>query len=227
MEILNRFTALLILGLLCAFSNGYPTHRGSKSFAQIEETEKSETLVKEKITTMALVPFTSKTGLSESLSGDHIATNERFLMISLYDALVAETSGVKITPLQESETEYTKLSSEKPGSYYRDIAVSAGKNLGVEAVMIGVISRYTERKGSQVGVESPASVAFSVLLLDSKDGEVLWETYFSETQKPLLDNVYEVKKFFKRGAKWITSDELAKEGARKSAQEFNKYLTEN
>ena len=226
MEILNRFTALPLVVFLCAFSNGYMVFTGARCFAQTEETEKTETHVKEKIETMALVPFTSKSGLSESLSDDEIATSERFLTISLYDAIVAETSGVKITPLQESEAEYKKLSSEKLGSYYRDIAVSAGKNLGVDSVMIGVISRYTERKGSQIGVESPASVAFSVLLLNTEDGEVLWETYFSETQKPLLQNVYEINKFFKRGGKWITADELAKEGARKTAQEFNEYLME-
>lgn len=197
---------------------------GAESFAQIDM---SETHPDDKIETMALVPFTSKSALSVELSDDQLATNERFLTISLYDALTAEVAGVKIKPLQESETEYNKLSLEKPGSYYRDLAVSAGKKLGVDAVMIGIISRYTERKGSKYGVEAPASVAFSVMLLDTETGEILWETYFSETQRALLDNVYDVKKFFKRGAKWIKADELAKEGARKTALEFNEYLLEN
>jgi hypothetical protein len=197
---------------------------GAESFAQIDM---SGTHTDDKIETIALMPFTSKSALSEELSDDQLATNERFLTISLYDALTAEVVKVKIKPLQESETEYNKLSSEKLGSYYRDIAVSAGKNLGVDAVMIGVISRYTERKGSKYGVEAPASVAFSVMLLDTETGEIVWETYFSETQKALLDNVYDVKKFFKRGAKWIKADELAKEGSRKTALEFNEYLLEN
>lgn len=224
MEILNRFSALLIVVFLFTISNGHTVFTGAESFAQIEM---GGTDSVDKIETIALVPFASKSALSEALSDEEIATNERFLTISLYDALVAETLAVKIEPLQESEAEYKKLSSEKPGYYYRDLAVSAGKKLGVDAVMIGVISRYTERKGSQIGVESPASVAFSVMLLDTDDGEIIWENYFSETQKPLLDNVYEVKKFFKRGAKWITADELAKEGARKTALEFNEYLQEN
>lgn len=196
----------------------------AESFAQIDT---SGTHKDDKIETIALVPFTSKSALSVELTDEQLATNERFLTISFYDALTAEVVRVKIKPLQESEAVYNKISSEKPGSYYRDLAVSAGKNLGVDAVLIGVISRYTKRVGSSYGVESPASVAFSVMLLDTETGEILWETYFSETQKALLDNVYDVKKFFKRGAKWITADELAKEGARKTALQFNEYLLEN
>lgn len=211
---LTSFAILLVIMLLS----------GAESFAQIDM---SDTQKDEKIETIALVPFTSKSALSAELTDEQLATNERFLTISFYDALTAQVVGVKIKPLQESETEYNKLSLKKPGSYYRDIAVSAGKNLGVDAVITGVISRYTNRVGSNYGVETPASVAFSVMLLDTETEEILWETYFSETQKALLDNVYDVKKFFKRGAKWITADGLAKEGARKTALELNEYLLEN
>jgi len=224
MKKLNHFKALLAAVFFCSALYGTILLTEAESFAQIDM---SGTHKDDKIKTIALVPFTSKSALSEELSDDQLATNERFLTISLYDALTANVAAVKIKPLQESGAIYNKISSEKPGSYYRDLAVSAGKNLGVDAVMTGVISRYTERKGSQIGVEAPASVAFSVMLLDTESGEILWETYFSETQKALLDNVYDVKKFFKRGAKWITADELAKEGARKSALDFNEYLLEN
>jgi hypothetical protein len=224
MKKLNHFNALLAAVFFCTALYGTILLAEAESFAQIDM---SGTHKDDKIKTIALVPFTSKSALSEELSDDQLATNERFLTISLYDALTANVVGVKIKPLQESEAVYNKISSEKPGSYYRDLAVSAGKNLGVDAVMTGVISRYTQRKGSQIGVEAPASVAFSVILLDTESGEIMWETYFSETQKALLDNVYDVKKFFKRGAKWITADELAKEGARKTALEFNEYLLEN
>lgn len=210
--------------LLCVFWNYYPGHTQDKAFAQTEEADKTPALEKEKINTIALVPFTSKTGIRESMPEEEIATNERFLTISLYDALLAETVRVKITPLKESETEYAKIKSEKPGSYYRDLAVSTGKSLNVDAVMIGIISEYTDREGSKYGVESPASVAFSVELLDTRDGRVLWETYFSETQRPLFQNLFEINKFLKRGGKWITADELAKEGARRAAEEFNIYI---
>ncbi|MEQ9617607.1 MAG: hypothetical protein RIG61_00355 [Deltaproteobacteria bacterium] len=200
----------------------------TKAYGQIEEPEATETIKKEKIKALALIPFTSKSGIAETKPEEEITTNERFLTVSLYDALIRETGRIKITPLQESEAAYAQIKSEKEFSYYRDIAVSAGKKLNVDAVMTGVISEYREREGSELGVESPASVAFSVQVLDAEDGTILWETYFTETQKSLLENLFEIDKFFKRGGKWITADELAKEGARKAASEFNQYLlTEN
>ncbi|MEZ4547304.1 MAG: hypothetical protein R3B51_06125 [Thermodesulfobacteriota bacterium] len=72
---------------------------------------------------------------------------------------------MKITPLQESEAAYDSITYENPVSYFRDAAVEAGRKLGVDAVFTGVISEYTERKGSGAGAESPATVAFSVELL--------------------------------------------------------------
>ncbi|MCL4244896.1 MAG: hypothetical protein KJ002_07180 [Candidatus Dadabacteria bacterium] len=197
----------------------YPAH------AQTEEPAEAKIPLREKIKTAAVMPFSSKSALSAEMPAETLADKERFLMISFYDALIAEESIVKITPLKESEAAYAGITYENPVSYFRDAAVEAGRKLGVDAVFTGVISEHTERKGSGAGVESPATVAFSVELLDTKDGSILWETYFTETQRPLLDNLYEIDKFFKRGAKWITVDELTKEGARKAASDFNTFLT--
>jgi hypothetical protein len=195
------------------------------SHAQTEEAAERHVPLREKVKTAAVMPFTSKAALSAEIPAEALADKERFLMISFYDALIAQESIVKITPLKESEEAYAETNSENPVSYFRDAAAAAGRKLGVDAVFTGVISEYTEREGSGVGVESPSTVTFSVELLDTKDGSILWETYFTETQRPLFDNLYEIDKFFKRGAKWITADELAKEGARKAASDFNTFLT--
>jgi len=179
---------------------------------------------------MALIPFNSKNTLANEQSDDSLRQIERYLTISLYEALVSETSGmpdVEIIPIQKSDTEYSRLRSGKPKIYYRDIAIDVGRVLGADTVMVGVISRYSDRGGSQWATESPSTVSFSVELLSTKDGSVLWETYFTETQKPLFDNLYEIKKFVKRKGKWITADEMAKEGARKIAHRFSTFLLEN
>ena len=76
-------------------------------------------------------------------------------------------------------------------------------------------------------MEAPSTVAFSVELLSTKDGRTIWETYYTETQQPLFDNLFEIKKFVKRGGKWVTVDELAKEGARVVAKRFGRFLLEN
>lgn len=215
--------------LVCLFAifGNYRLLTDFKAYGQTEETEETKTLFRERIESLALIPFTSKPSLSDGIPEETVEEKERYLTITLYEALTAELLRIEITPLQKSETEFLRIKAEKPKSFYREQAVAAGKSLGVDAVMIGVISEYTEREGSAIGVESPAAVTFSVEVLDTRDGHTLWETYFKETQKPLLENVYEIEKFFKRGAKWITSDELAKEGARKTVLDFNEYLQGN
>ncbi|MEW6145268.1 MAG: hypothetical protein AB1598_09645 [Thermodesulfobacteriota bacterium] len=199
----------------------------SSAFAQNEETEAPHARLRDRIKSLALIPFTSKASLSESMPEETVEEKERYLTINLYEALTAELMRIEIIPLQKSESEFLSTKADNPKLSYREQAVAAGKSLGVDAVMTGAISEYTEREGSAIGVESPAAVTFSVEVLDTRDGRVLWESYFKETQKPLLENVYEIGKFFKRGAKWITSDELAKEGARETALEFSQYLLEN
>ena len=179
---------------------------------------------------MALIPFSSKQALSLQQSEESLSDIERYLSISLYEALLLQTSGmpdIEIIPLKKSETEFDKLKSGKPKIYYKDIAIDTARILDVDSVMVGVISEYSERGGSEWGVESPSTVTFSVEVLNTKDGRVIWETYFTETQKPLFDNLFEIKKFVKRRGKWITADEMAKEGARKTAQRFSKFLLEN
>lgn len=186
--------------------------------------------LKEIVGKIALIPFSSKSSLSYEQSDDSLEQIERYLTISLYEALVVEadySSDVEILPFKKSDTEYNKLREGKPKIYYKDIAIDVGRILDADSVMVGTISQYSERGGSEWGVESPSTVAFSVELLSTKDGRVIWETYYTETQQPLFDNLFEIKKFVKRGGKWVTADELAKEGARVVAKRFGRFLLEN
>jgi len=179
---------------------------------------------------MALIPFNSKNTLSYEQSDDSLHQIERFLTISLYEALISATSGmpdVEILPLKKSDTKYNKLRSGKPKIYYKDIAIDVGRVLDADSVMVGTISEYSDRGGSEWATGSPSTVTFSVEVLSTKDGRVIWESYFTETQQPLFDNLFEIKKFVKRKGKWITADELAKEGARIIARSFSTFLLEN
>ena len=190
----------------------------------------AQSSLKEIVGEIALIPFSSKSSLSYEQSDDSLEQIERYLTLSLYDALVLEVdyaADVEVLPLKKSDTEYNKLSDGKPKIYYKDIALDVGRVLGADTVMVGTISQYSERGGSEWGVESPSTVAFSVELLSTKDGRTIWETYYTETQQPLFDNLFEIKKFVKRGGKWVTVDELAKEGARVVAKRFGRFLLEN
>ena len=181
----------------------------------------------DRIKSIAVIPFSTKPGASIYDPVSIVSPNERLLTLALYEALITEVTTAKVLPIRASDNEFIEIKTENPEYYYKKAALEVGKSLGADAVLVGVITEYRERKGSDYGVESPASVAFSVQLYDTESKKLLWESYFSETQQALTDNVFEIKKFFKRGARWIPVDELAKEGAREAALRVNKYLLEN
>lgn len=60
----------------------------------------------------------------------------------------------------------------------------------------------------------PASVGFHVHLFE--DGKLVDVFAFDETQQPLSENIFRFFTFVKRGGKWITAGELAREGIHKA-----------
>lgn len=76
------------------------------------------------------------------------------------------------------------------------------------------IYRFQEREGGNFSVVRPASVGFHVHLYE---GDKLSDVFvFDETQQPLSDNIFRFFTFLRRGAKWITAGELAREGIHKA-----------
>jgi hypothetical protein len=97
---------------------------------------------------------------------------------------------------------------EKPGS----AAVLLGRELDADFVFVGYLFRFEQRVGSSMGVEKPASVGFDLHLVRVRDGKIAWTGKFDETQRPLSDNLLKIGTFFRRGAKWLTAEELASAG---------------
>jgi hypothetical protein len=90
----------------------------------------------------------------------------------------------------------------------------------LDAVLTGVILRYEDRDGHALAVDRPASVAYEAYLIGARDGEMLWRARFDETQKPLLDNLLLVGRFFRGGGVWQTSDTLARIGLERVLETF-------
>jgi hypothetical protein len=66
--------------------------------------------------------------------------------------------------------------------------------------------------GYDFSAERPASVAFEIHLLNVKDGSTIWRGVFDKTQKSLMEDVFQASSFFKGGGKWLTANQLAKQG---------------
>lgn len=185
----------------------------ASSVREVNRTEEKSSI---RIKRVALMPFSSR------LEG--IGQKEGFLTDALYGELTTKSKGIAIIPPEPSKEEFMRVKEGNPNLSDRDIALRAGKNLGADAVLIGSISEYREREGGELGITSPASVAFGVQLIDTSNGKTLWESYFAETQRFLLENIFELNKFIRRKGKWITADELAREGTVEVADRLNDFL---
>ncbi|MBL0699967.1 MAG: hypothetical protein JJV92_03675 [Desulfosarcina sp.] len=104
----------------------------------------------------------------------------------------------------------------------RMLLIEAVRRVGADAVVAGYVYRFKQRVGTAYAVESSASVAFGVHMLNVSDGRMLWSAQIDETQHPLSNNLFEIGSFFKRGARWVTSEELAALGLEKIFKTFPK-----
>jgi hypothetical protein len=88
-------------------------------------------------------------------------------------------------------------------------SIELGKELSANFIIIGFLFRFVERIGSSLGVERPASVGFDIHLFRVRDGKMVWNGSFDETQKPLSENLLKIGAFIKGKASWLTAEELA------------------
>lgn len=121
--------------------------------------------------------------------------------------------GDKIAPLLDGIIVYDRI---KRGSddTIRNLAKKTGEALKVNRVVAGYVWRYKRRVGSSMAASSPASVGFTICLIDVPTGKILWNENYEESQKSLSDNLLEIKGFFEKGAKWLNVEDLARYGVR-------------
>lgn len=192
----RRFHLILALSVYLTSCTGTVPEKGSYSKKPIE------------IHKIVVVPMFTNPVVRDEIP----AERSRFLTSELYQELSIRIKGKTIVALGTSTDEFIKLKEENPELGYLNLAMEVGKNLNSDSVLIGNISTFREREGGELGTSAPASVAFGVQLINPNTGERLWEAYYAETQETLLQNVTKIGKFFKRKGKWVTANQLAKEG---------------
>jgi len=88
----------------------------------------------------------------------------------------------------------------------------AGRKVGAETVIVGTVFRFQERVGTEAGITQPASVELALYAIDTQTRTVVWQGMFSETQRSLSENLFQMGDFFQRGARWLTAAELGRAG---------------
>lgn len=178
-----------------------------------------------KLERIAVMPFTEddrrtertekgllKSGRLEKGAGDKLTQ-------IFYEVLKARDK-LQIVPMEDVTKVIKGIVDTEGEPSLRFLAAKVGKELKVDAVIIGRVDMFQERIGSSYGITRPASVGFEVELFSVWDDKNLWRSSFYETQASLTEDIGTLPLFIKRGGKWITVEELSRYGAGEVIKEF-------
>ncbi|HEX2230474.1 MAG TPA: hypothetical protein VHM64_25360 [Candidatus Binatia bacterium] len=157
-------------------------------------------------------------GVTSEKKGERQDPGE-ILMRLVYSAMVSLPDWQII-----SESELKEASDSIPQTNDMARLRKIGELVYADAVMTGRVLRYRERVGGDIGVQSPASVAFILELIDVQRGDVIWSTRFDETQKGLSENILSLGDIRERGLRWLTAEQLAQDGVRKTINQLHQAI---
>lgn len=86
------------------------------------------------------------------------------------------------------------------------------REFGATALIVGQVSRYTDREGGSLASVNPSSVSFQMTLYSAPEGKKVWTGRFAHTQSSLTDRPLEATRLPGRGTRWLSAGELARWG---------------
>ena len=110
-----------------------------------------------------------------------VAICDRVLAGYVQEAL-QKRHGEKVIPLSDVRTVFERIPKNEAEDTPRDLAQKTGHALGADLIIVGTVWKFKERVGGAMGVESPASVAFAIGLIDVTSGRMLWKAAFDKTR---------------------------------------------
>ncbi len=139
---------------------------------------------------------------------------------ALAQAALRRKAGDKVVPMARVREAFDSLAKEATDTP-RELAVRLGQSLGVDHVMVGLVWRYRERVGSAMAASDPASVAFSLFMVEVESGTLVWKDSFDKTQTSLTENLLDAPMYLKTGMKWLTAEELSRYGIEKIVKKLS------
>jgi len=149
-------------------------------------------------------PLCGATFMAEPVSDDVAEA----MTVSLLNCLEKSQKYTLIPPGQAKGV-YSSIFSQNLTIGIKDMLQKIGKSFSSDAVLFGYIYNWSERIGTEYGIESPASVAFDLHLLRTGNGSILWKKSFKKKQLSLSENLLDLATFIKSRGKWLTAKELA------------------
>lgn len=126
----------------------------------------------------------------------------------------------QVVSMEEAAAVYTNVIRNLTLDTPRKLAKKFGENLQADLVVVGTIWRFREKGAVKENPDSPASVAFSVYLIEVTSGKRLWRNAFDGTQKALSEDVLGGLKQIKMGLRWLSVNELARYGVKNVFRKF-------
>lgn len=201
MRNVRSITSIVIVALCCAL---FFSACSGKTGNQTEE--KPETL--QPLTGIVVMPTVIS---KEALRSVPQGTSTRASVAGFVDGLIGTELGNDEKVHIVTEGQLDALLTDAAGGRLAQMK-ALGAKLDANAVLDITVTRFHERDGSDLAVNSPASAAFEMVLTHVESGRVLWAASFDETQEALSSNLLSLGQARNRGFKWITAEELVHQG---------------
>jgi hypothetical protein len=142
------------------------------------------------------------------------------LTLWLWDLLKEKGDGFDFVSPDQVEGYYNILLSKGIEKDSLQLIKTLGHQMKADYMLWGHVFRYREREGTSYGVKQPASVAFDLHLMRVKDGKLVWRAQWDKAQKSLSENLLEIDNFVKRKMRWVTAEELSRQGLKEMLKDF-------
>lgn len=149
---------------------------------------------------------------STGYSSGRILKGAEKIVEDIFVGKLCELKEVQIIPPDKVQSVYKRVSSESLKKPLLEVLKKVGNELGADVIALGYIYRYIERVGYDFSIEHPASVAFEIYMIKPIDGSTIYRGIFDKTQKSLMEDLFQISSFYKGGGKWLTAEELSKQG---------------
>ncbi len=106
------------------------------------------------------------------------------------------------------------------GAYGPPLGARVARKVEANVAVVGVLTRFRERVGTDWSVETPASAAYEASLVRASDGATLATDRFDYTQQTLTSNLLDLPRFLRGGGKWLTGRALLDGALEETAGRF-------
>jgi hypothetical protein len=169
-----------------------------------------------KVPCIIVLPVETRVNTDYSMTYNNAAVLENGA--DFMDSVIKEELVGKNNVRVLSNRQLTALIPRDSGSQL-NLIKNVGSELKCDAVLMTQLVDYRQRVGGSYGADSPASATFTMRLISTRDGHVIWQSMFKETQQSLMSNLMSFDKAESRGFKWITVEELIRQGLNEKIEE--------